>query len=218
MLHRHKRTNRIHTGRRGVGGPEEPWHQSGRGWFDRRELIFIPSLSLCCLGYFNPDEVTYFINLQSFICNTPPPHLIPPRDNRKRGWNWDPRLFGNHVIDLCVILQRGRDLRRALRQMCVMAKRPAPKKWIQWPHTTQACTTCPRSVRKSKTSGCYNLIPESRRRPEMTVFTVRETGLGWNNNTALMGYLEFSASITTLTCRFYYLTKCVLHNNLICIQ
>lgn len=175
MLHRHKRTNRIQPDCLGVGGPEEPWHQSARGRFDRRELIFIPPLSSCCLVYFNPDKVTYFINLQSCVSNSPPPHPIPARDNRKRGWNRDPRLFGNRVIDLCVILQRGCDLRQALRHMCVMAKRPAPNKWIQWPHITQACTTCPRSVRKSETSGCYNLIPESRRRPGMTIYVKQDS-------------------------------------------
>lgn len=53
--------------------------------------------------------------------------------------------------------------------MCVMAKRPAPNKWTQWPCTAQACTTCPRRASKRETSGCYNLIPESRRRPPRTV-------------------------------------------------
>lgn len=39
--------------------------------------------------------------------------------------------------------------------------------------------------------------------------TVRERGLGWNNNPALVSYLKFSALITTLTCKFDNLKACL---------
>lgn len=35
-----------------------------------------------------------------------------------------------------------------------------------------------------------------------------ETGLRRNNNTALVGYLEFSALIKALTCKFDYVKVC----------